>query len=101
MLKEGITVCRYSNLKQGTPMFQLSKNSMKLYKMTDPPKEPWLVTRAPHSTTLQVHGQNGRNNPSGKAIQTSLSWKELKEQQKREVGQKNVLAQKTQPVNLL
>ena len=36
------------------PMLQLSQNSMKLQKMTSQPKDPWMATRAPPSTTLQV-----------------------------------------------
>ena len=53
--KEGIIVCRHSNLRQTTNMV-LSENSRKFQKMTGQPKDPWLATRAPHSTTPQVHG---------------------------------------------
>ena len=31
-------------------ILQLSKNSMKFQKTTGQPKDPWLATRAPHST---------------------------------------------------
>ena len=57
--KEGIIVCRHSSLRQTTRML-LSENSRKLQKTTGQPKDPWLATRAPHSTstTPQVHGQN-------------------------------------------
>ena len=40
---------------------------MKLQKTKCQPKDPWLAIRAPHSTTPQVHRQNWRNNPAGKA----------------------------------
>ena len=39
-------------------LLQLSENSrLKLQKMTGQPKDPWLATRVPHSTTPQVRGQ--------------------------------------------
>ena len=56
--KEDIIVCRHSIIRQTTSIHQLSENSMKFQKMTGQPKNPWLVTRAPHSTIPQVHGQN-------------------------------------------
>ena len=56
--KKDIIVCRHSNLRQSTQMLQLSKNPMKLQKKTGQPKDPWLATRAPNSTTPQVHGQS-------------------------------------------
>ena len=46
------------NPKTNYPILQLSKNSMKFQKTTDQPKDPWLATRAPHSTIPQAHGQN-------------------------------------------
>ena len=55
--KEGIIVCRHSNLRQTICILQLSKNSMNLKKMIDQPKDPWLATRAPHSSTSHVDGQ--------------------------------------------
>ena len=56
--KEDIIVSRHSIIRQTTSIHQLSENSMKFQKMTGQPKNPWLVTRAPHSTIPQVHGQN-------------------------------------------
>ena len=56
--KEDILVCRHSNLRQTNHMLQLRENSMKLQKMTGQSKDPWLATRASHSTTPQVHEQN-------------------------------------------
>ena len=46
------------NPKANYPILQLSENSMKFQKTTGQPKDPWLATRAPHSTMPQVHGQN-------------------------------------------
>ena len=46
------------NPKTNYPILQLSKDSMKFQKTTGQPKDPWLATRAPHSTMTQVHGQN-------------------------------------------
>ena len=40
------------NPKTNYPILQLSENSMKFQKTTGQPKDPWLVTRAPHSTIL-------------------------------------------------
>ena len=40
---------------------------MKFQKSTAQPKDPWIATRALRSTTLQVHGQNSKNNPTGEA----------------------------------
>ena len=56
--KEDIIVCRNLILRQTTRILQLSENRMKFQKTTGQPKDPWLATRAPHSTIPQVHGQN-------------------------------------------
>ena len=56
--KEGVAVFRHSNLKQTICMLQLSENSMKFQKTGGQPKDRWLSTRAPHSSTTQIHGQN-------------------------------------------
>ena len=56
--KEDIIVCRNLILRQTTRILQLSENCMKFQKTTGQPKDPWLATRAPHSTIPQVHGQN-------------------------------------------
>ena len=46
------------NPKTNYPILQQCENSMKFQKTTGQPKDPWLATRAPHSTMPQVHGQN-------------------------------------------
>ena len=49
---------RLQALKPKTNYPHASKrSSMKLQKTTGQPKDPWLSTRVPHSTTPQVHGQ--------------------------------------------
>ena len=55
--------------KTNYPTHASSKQKFReIPKMTGQPKDTWLVTRAPHSTTPQVHGQNRKNKPVGKAI---------------------------------
>ena len=46
------------NPKTNYSILQLGENFMKFQKTTGQPKDPWLATRAPHSTMSQVHGQN-------------------------------------------
>ena len=54
---------------------------MKLQKTTGQPKDPWLATRAPHSTTPQVQyiGRTEETIQQEKPIQKSQTWEELKE----------------------
>ena len=63
-------------------LLQLSENSrLKLQKTTGQPKDPWLATRAPHSTTPQVHyiGRTEETIQQEKPIQKSQTLEELKE----------------------